>query len=113
MDETLLVVTGLVCTTVLLTVIVVVYGWIKKEQQRTLRALLEHDKAGPDELRRFLSPVPQHKRDLRRGLLLVGFGLTIGVVFLFMGGVGWMFASIPIAVGLVHLLLWYSHARRS
>lgn len=113
MDESLMVIVVLICSTVLLTAVIIVFGWIKKEQQRTLRALLEHDKVGPEEVTRFLSPVPRHVRDFRRGLFLMGFGSTIGIVFYFMGGVAWMFAVIPIVVGLVYVGLWYAHARRS
>ncbi len=110
MEQTYLVMVGIVCLTVLLLAVLVVLGWLKKEQQRTIQKMIDQNKLDQEDLVRLISSQPQHIRDLRRGLLLLVLGLSLGGVMSLMGGVGWMLAVIPIAVGLVYLLLWFLNA---
>jgi len=105
MNETTVIVVSLISVTVLLIAIIVVFGRLKIEQQRTLQKLLEKQETSPGDWERVVGATRPKDQDLRRGMLFIATGLALGGFFFMMGGVGWMFAGVPIAVGLVYLLL--------
>ncbi len=112
MEETQIIITSIICGTVLLSVLLLVLWRLKSQKQETLQKLIDQDKIDPEQLIRMLSPPERYGRDFRRGLLLVGIGVTLGAAFWFMGGTAWMLSLIPIAVGAIYLLLWRLNAPR-
>lgn len=106
MEQTYIVLTILICITVLLAMILWVFGRIRSEQQKTLQKIIEQNELSQTELQNLLSPMPQYQKDLRRGILLIALGLSLGTVFFFMGGIAWIFTCVPVSAGLIYLLLW-------
>jgi len=104
--------TALVGGTLLLAITILVAGNVKKEKQRTLQKMLEHGSLNQEQLQRLITPLPQHEVDLRRGILFTVLGITLGIILFLIGGKGWMLAMIPIAAGIVSLILWWFHASK-
>ncbi len=80
-------------------------------RHETIRMALEKGQPLPPEL---LDPVKQHDpimRDLRRGLLLIGLGLGLGLFFAVIGEPEWAIGFIPGFMGVAYLAC-YAMARR-
>ncbi len=110
MEQQTLGILGIVCGTLLLIAILAIVGWVKIEQQRTLQKLLEKNELDQDELLQIISPDRHYNRDFRRGALLTGLGLTLGIVFFLIGGIAWVFSIIPTIAGVIYLLFWRLNA---
>lgn len=107
MEDTAVVVTSIICGTFLLTVVLLILWRMRSQKQMTLQKLLEHEQIDQEKLMQILMPQHRFGQDFRRGILLLGLGLTLGVFFFFMGGSAWMLASVPVAVGLIYLFFWW------
>ena len=106
MENQVLAITAMICGTLLLSIILIMIGWLKKEQQRTLRKIMDREDLNQEELAKILSPPSPYNQDFRRGILFLAFGLSIGISMYLMGGIGWTLCIIPVGAGLVYLLLW-------
>lgn len=103
MEQSLVVLGGILGLSLILSVVVYVFGRLRIEQQRTIQKLIDRGIAG-DELLRFAGVPEPRTRDLRRGLLLIGIGLSWSVVTFFVGGKAWMMGLVPVTIGLVFVL---------
>ncbi|MCJ8270211.1 MAG: hypothetical protein MJK04_12505, partial [Psychrosphaera sp.] len=45
-------------------------------------------------------------RDFRRGILYLFMGIVMTPVLMVMGGIGWIFGSVPVTMGIVYLSFW-------
>jgi len=88
----------------ILAVAVYAFARLRIEQERTLQKLIERGLSG-DELLRSAGLTDRGSRDLRRGLLLIGVGLSWSLVTGFLGGSAWMFGAVPLTLGAVYVLL--------
>lgn len=88
----------------ILSVCIYAFARIRIEQERTLQKLIDRGLSG-DELVRAAGIASRHDRDLRRGLLLVGVGLSWSAVTFLQGGKAWMLGIVPVTIGLVYVLL--------
>jgi len=104
MQQTLLLCTGILGLSLVLSVAVYVYGRLRIAQQTTLQKLIDHGLSG-DPLWRAAGADDRGAGDLRRGVLLLGVGLAWSAVTFFIGGKAWILGSFPMAIGAVYLLL--------
>ncbi|WP_395793443.1 hypothetical protein [Aquimonas sp.] len=104
MDQALIMAAGLVGLALVLAATVYTIGWIKVEQQKTLRTLLERG-GSADMLFAEMLHAGRAAADRRRGWLFVAIGLAWSVTTFFIGGIGWIFGALPVALGVVFLLL--------
>ena len=112
MDETTIIITGIVGAAAVLSVVVYFFGRLKIEQQRTLQRLLEKDDSSRAEWARALGPARRGDNDFRRGVLLVVVGTSLGTGLFFVGGNAWIFSLLPVTIGLVYLMFWKVNASR-
>lgn len=105
MQQTLIVIAGILGMSLVLSVVVYVSGRLKIEQQKTLQKLIDQGVSG-DALFRSAGFVPRGSQDLRRGLLLIAIGLAWSVVTFFFGGPAWKIGFVPVAIGAVYLVFW-------
>jgi hypothetical protein len=103
MEHSLILVAGILGMSLILSVVIYVSGRLRIEQQKTLQMLAERGVSG-DELLRAAGLAEPRARDLRRGLLLLGIGLSWSVVTFFIGGKAWMAGLFPVTIGLVYVL---------
>ena len=84
------------------------------QTQETLRLMIEKGAEIPPEL---LTPPVSRYGDLRRGLVLVGAGLSVSIVIGLMNGIGtgsWALGLIPLFIGAGYLIVWrYSQQAES
>ena len=113
MQDPMLIAAGLVGAAVILATIIYSFGRLKLEQQKTLQMLLEKDESTRAEWSRIMGPSHRAENDFRRGILLLCLGVSLTVLFFFMGGIAWMFGCVPITLGLVYLLFWHRSSGRS
>ena len=95
-----------------LTILLVVIGTLAlryrkhAQTQETLRLMIEKGAEIPPEL---LAPPVSQYGDLRRGLILVGVGLSLSVAIGLMRGFGggsWALGLIPLFIGAGYLIVW-------
>ena len=91
---------------VVLATVVLVFGRLKLEQQRTLQLILEKDETTRGEWGRLLAIADRPTHDFRRGVLLIVVGATLTLIMFFLGGIGWLLGLIPVLVGATYLLFW-------
>ena len=103
MQQTLIVTAGILGMSLILSVVVYVFGRLKIEQQKTLQKLIDQGVSG-DALFRSAGFASRGSQDLRRGLLLIAIGLAWSVVTFFFGGPAWKIGFVPVAIGAVYLL---------
>ena len=96
-------VAGILGLSVILSVSIYVFARLRIEQQNTLQKMIDRGISG-DELLRAAGFVEPGTRDLRRGLLLIGVGLSWSTVTFFIGGSAWMFGIVPTMLGAVYVL---------
>jgi hypothetical protein len=95
---------GILGIALILSVSIYVFGRLRIEQQNTLQKMIDRGVSG-DELLRAAGFVDLGSRDLRRGLLLIGVGVSWSTVTFFAGGGAWMFGIVPLTMGAVFVLL--------
>jgi hypothetical protein len=98
-----LVVAGVLGLSLILSVSIYVFARLRIEQERTLQKLIERGLSG-DELLRSAGLMDRGGRDLRRGLLLIGIGLSWSGFTFFVGGTAWMAGIFPVTIGAVYVL---------
>ena len=88
---------------------------VRIEQERTLQKLIERGLSGDELLREagIAGRPARGRRDLRRGLLLVGLGLAWSAATILIGGSAWRLGIAPVTFGAVYLLLWVVDGRRT
>jgi hypothetical protein len=77
----------------------------QNESQRTLQKALDSGTELTPELLALVQVHEPDKKDIRRGIFLVVTSIASGGVLFFVGGSAWMFAGIPLVVGLTYLVL--------
>ena len=95
---------GILGLAAILCVAVYAFGRLRIEQERTLQKLIDRGLSG-DELMRAAGFIDRPAKDLRRGLLLVGVGVSWSVFTFFVGGKAWMLGIVPITLGMVFVAL--------
>jgi hypothetical protein len=116
MQEVEIVVPLALFLTILLVVIATLALQYRKhaQTQETLRLMIEKGAEIPPE--RLTPPVSQYG-DLRRGLILVGAGLSLSIAIGLMRGFGagsWALGLIPLFIGAGYLIVWrYSQQAES
>jgi hypothetical protein len=95
---------GVLGVAAILTVAVYIFGRLRIEQERTLQKLIDRGLSN-DELMRAAGVVDRPVKDLRRGLLLLGVGVSWWLVTFFVGGKAWMLGVVPITLGIVFVVL--------
>jgi hypothetical protein len=95
---------GILGLTAILCVAVYAFARLRIEQERTLQKLIERGLSG-EELMRAAGVVDRPTKDLRRGLLLVGVGVSWSLFTFFVGGKAWMLGIVPITLGMVFVVL--------
>jgi Domain of unknown function (DUF6249) len=93
----------------------VLIGYIRHTVQRhqTLRAMVEKGMQIPPELLGQGQRPPSPRRDVRRGILLICFGLGVGLFLIFADGEeGAGMGLIPILVGIGYLIVAALDSRR-
>lgn len=105
-----LVFAGILGLSLILSVSVYVFARLRIEQEKTLQKLVDRGLSG-DEVVRSAGLVKQGNKDLRRGLLLAGVGLSWSLVTFFIGGTAWMMGAVPLVLGAVYVLLWILDGR--
>jgi hypothetical protein len=110
----------LVPLSLFLTILLVVIGTLAfryrkhAQTQETLRLMIEKGAEIPPEL---LTPPVSQYGDLRRGLILVGVGLSLSIAIGLMQGFGggsWALGLIPLFIGAGYLIVWrYSQQTES
>lgn len=113
MQDSILIASGLIGAAIILASIIYSFGRLKLEQQKTLQLLLEKDESTRAEWVRIMGPAHRAESDFRRGALLLCLGISLTVLFFFIGGIAWMFGFVPITVGLVYLIFWLRNPERS
>ncbi|HLA78625.1 MAG TPA: hypothetical protein VJU18_13685 [Vicinamibacteria bacterium] len=103
MHQPLVVCAGILGLSLILSVAIFVFGRLRIEQQRTLQRLVDRGISG-DELVRSAGLAERGARDLRRGLLLIGIGLSWSTVTFLIGGRAWILGVFPVTIGLVYVL---------
>ena len=94
---------GILGLSLVLSVSIYVFARLRIEQERTLQKLIDRGLSG-DDLLRSAGLAERGDTDLRRGLLLVGVGLSWSTVTFFAGGDAWMFGVFPVTIGSVYVL---------
>ncbi len=110
MNETTIIIAGIIGSAAVLSVVVYFFGRLKIEQQRTLQRLLEKDDSSRAEWARALGPARRGDNDFRRGVLLVVVGTSLGTGLFFVGGNAWIFSLLPVTIGFVYLMFWKVNA---
>ncbi len=110
MDETKIIIAGIIGSAAVLSVVVYLFGRLKIEQQKTLQRLLEKDDSSRTEWARALGPGRRGDNDFRRGVLLIVIGTSLGTGLFFVGGSAWTFSLLPVTIGLVYLMFWKVNA---
>ncbi len=116
MQEVEIVVPLALFLTILLVVIATLVLRYRKhaQTQETLRLMIEKGAEIPPEL---LTPPVSQYGDLRRGLILVGAGLSLSIAIGLMRGFGagsWALGLIPLFIGAGYLIVWrYSQQAES
>jgi len=95
---------GVLGLTAILCMAIYTFARLRIEQERTLQKLIEKGLSG-EELIRVAGVVDRPTRDLRRGLLLVGVGVSWSVFTFFLGGKAWMLGIVPLTLGMVFVAL--------
>lgn len=101
---------GILGLSLILSVSIYAFGRLRIEQERTLQKLIDRGLSG-DELVRASGLADRGRKDLRRGLLLSGIGLSWSTVTYFVGGSAWIAGIFPVALGAVYLSLWVLDGR--
>jgi hypothetical protein len=102
---------GILGLAAILCVAVYAFARLRIEQERTLQKLIDRGLSG-EELMRAAGVIDRPTKDLRRGLLLVGVGLSWSVFTFFVGGKAWMLGIVPITLGMVFVALRALDGRR-
>jgi hypothetical protein len=113
MNETPIIIAGLISVAAVVVAAVIIFGRLKVEQQRTVQKLLDKDDGSRPELTQALGSLRRGDNDLRRGVLLIASGLIFTLTFFFVGGIAWIFGAVPVTIGLVYLLFWRMNAARA
>jgi hypothetical protein len=89
-------------------VLIVVNGRVKVAKQQTLQKLLDKNQDLDIEMLVTLGLAKKDNpdRDFRRGILFLFMGAVMTLVLMIMGGIGWMFGSVPVTMGLIYLGFW-------
>ena len=89
-------------------VLIVVNGRVKVAKQQTLQKLLDKNQDLDVELLVTLGLAKKDNpdRDFRRGILYLFMGIVMTPVLMVMGGIGWIFGSVPVTMGIVYLSFW-------
>jgi hypothetical protein len=95
---------GVLGLAAILCVAIYAFARLRIEQERSLQRLIDRGLSG-DELMRAAGVVDRPAKDLRRGLLLVGVGVSWSIVTFLFGGKAWMLGIMPITLGLVFVVL--------
>jgi hypothetical protein len=95
---------GVLGLSAILCVAVYAFGRLRIEQERTLQKLVDRGLSG-EELMRAAGVVDRPTKDLRRGLLLVGVGVSWSLFTFFVGGKAWMMGIVPITLGMAFVAL--------
>ena len=101
---------GILGISLILAVSVYVFARLRIEQERTLQKLIDRGLTG-DDLFRSAGLAKRGNRDVRRGLLLIGVGLSWSTVTFFVGGTAWMMGVVPVTIGAVYVLFWVLDGR--
>ena len=101
--QTSVAIAGILGISLILSVSIYAFARLRIEQQNTLQKMIDRGLSG-DELLRAAGFVELGSRDLRRGLLLIGIGLSWSTVTFFAGGSAWMFGIVPFTMGAVFAL---------
>ncbi len=104
-------VAAMLCITLFLTTLLILFFRNKMEQQKTLQKLIETSEEPSAVIEKVLQNTNRKMSDLRRGMLLLTVGLTVMLIFFYLGGVAWMFGLLPVVVGLVYLFFWFLNGR--
>jgi hypothetical protein len=110
--EAPVVIAGMISVAIVVSVVLLILGRLKIEQQRTLQKLLEQGEAAKSEWARELGASSRSETDFRRGILFVVTGLALSVFMFFVGGTAWTFGLLPLAIGVVYLVFWKLNAAR-
>ncbi len=105
MEENLLIAVGFICATILMIAAMYIKTSSKNEAQRTIQKALDSNSELTPELMDLVQSQKQETSDFRRGIFLVVVSIACGCALFFSGGFAWMFASIPLVVGLTYLAL--------
>ncbi len=105
MDHEIIIIVACICVTVLVVAAMYIRSVSQNESQRTLQKVLDSNTELTPELLALVQVHKQDKSDIRRGIFLVVASITSGSVLFFAGGIAWMFACIPLVVGLTYLVL--------
>lgn len=105
MEHELIIIVACICVTVLVVVAMYIRSASQNESQRTLQKALDSNTELTPELLAVVQVHKQDKSDTRRGIFLVVVSIAAGSVLFFVGGMAWMFAGIPLVVGLTYLVL--------
>jgi len=99
-------VTAAVCFTIFIIAVLFFINRVKIAKEKTMQKLLESGKEITPEVLDSLGLGNKQKpqSDFRRGILLIVAGSIFTPVFMFMGGVAWMFGLFPILIGVVYLV---------
>ena len=102
---------GVLGLAAILCVAIYAFARLRIEQERTLQKLIDRGASG-EELMRASGFIDRPSKDLRRGLLLVGVGLSWSIFTFFVGGKAWMMGIVPITLGMVFVSLRALDGRR-
>jgi len=105
MEHEILIIVACICVTVLVVAAMYIRSVSQNESQRTLQKALDSNTELTPELLALVQVQRQDKSDIRRGIFLVVASIASGGVLFFAGGIAWMFAGIPLVVGLTYLVL--------
>ena len=105
MDHEMLLIVACICVTVLVVAAMYIRSVSQNESQRTIQKALDSKSELTPELLALIPVYEQDKSDTRRGIFLVVTSITSGIALFFAGGFAWMFAAIPLVLGLTYLVL--------
>lgn len=110
MQQTILLIAGILGMSLILSVVVHTFGRLRIEQQKTLQKLIEQGVPGAD-LLQIAGIDTRVNRDRRFAMLLIALGAGWSSVTFFIGGWAWIIGFFPIVVGAAYLLLRKLDAR--
>lgn len=110
MQQTFLLIAGILGMSLILSVVVHAFARLKIEQHKTLQKLIDQGVAG-DDLLRAAGLRTRGDRDRRLAMLLIAIGAGWSSITFFIGGWAWIAGFFPIVVGLAYLLLRKLDAR--
>ncbi len=89
-------------------VLIVINGRVKVAKQQTLQKLLDKNQQLDIDMLVTLGLAKKDNpdKDFRRGILFLFMGVVMTLVLMIMGGIGWIFGSVPVTMGLIYLGFW-------